>query len=134
MTYTAFKRLVLLAGIASFAGCVSAQTPAPSPAAQNKSSLEASVPVVGAIKGQNIYDVQPEASDDPNYLKQTNDERAKVQPKNNAPMWRQVGAGVTGTSSLPLSHARELASEYFGNCPKPMICQRRRESVVNQPI
>ena len=110
MTHPAFKRLVFLVGIASFAACVSAQTPTPAPAAEGKPKSEVSTPAVGAIKGQNIYDVQPEASDDPNYLNQTNGERARVQPKNNAPMWRQVGAGVTGTSSLPLSEAPEAGN------------------------
>ena len=116
MTHTAFKRLVFLVGIASFAACVSAQTPASVPATEGKPAVAAAMPAVGGIKGQNIYDVQPEASDDPNYLKQTNDERARVQPKNNAPMWRQVGAGVTGTSSLPLSEAPEA-----GNLIQPFV-------------
>ena len=116
MTHTAFKRLVFLVGIASFAACVSAQTPASVPATEGKPAVATAMPAVGGIKGQNIYDVQPEASDDPNYLKQTNDERARVQPKNNAPMWRQVGAGVTGTSSLPLSEAPEA-----GNLIQPFV-------------
>ena len=116
MTHTALKRLVFLVGIASFAACVSAQTPAFVPAAEGKLAVETSMPAVGGIKGQSIYDVQPEASDDPSYLNQTNGERAKVQPKNNAPMWRQVGAGVTGTSSLPLSEAPEA-----GNLIQPFV-------------
>jgi hypothetical protein len=40
-------------------------------------------------------------SAEPGYAEQTNGERMKVQPGNNAPMWRQVGQGVTGYSSLP---------------------------------
>jgi formate dehydrogenase subunit gamma len=47
---------------------------------------------------------------------QTNGERAKVQPGNNAPMWRQVGAGVTGFSSLPKSEAPEA-----GNLIQPFV-------------
>ena len=47
---------------------------------------------------------------------QTNGERAKVQPGNNAPMWRQVGAGVTGYSSLPKSQAPEA-----GNLIQPFV-------------
>jgi formate dehydrogenase subunit gamma len=54
--------------------------------------------------------VKPEASADPNYLKQTNGERNKVQPGNNAPMWRQVSGGVTGYSSLPVSEAPEAGN------------------------
>jgi formate dehydrogenase subunit gamma len=61
-------------------------------------------------------DVQPEASTDPNYAKQTNGERMKVQPGNNAPVWRQVGGGVTGTSSLPKSEAPEA-----GNLIQPFV-------------
>ena len=59
------------------------------------------------VQSQNIFDVRPDASADPAYAAQTNAERAKVQPGNNAPMWRQVGAGVAGTSSLPKSEAPE---------------------------
>jgi formate dehydrogenase subunit gamma len=61
-------------------------------------------------------DVQPDASTDPNYAKQTNGERSKVQPGNNAPVWRQVGGGVTGTSSLPKSEAPEA-----GNLIQPFV-------------
>jgi formate dehydrogenase subunit gamma len=63
------------------------------------------------IQSQNIMDVKPEvkpdASSDPNYLKQNNAERKKVQPGNNAPMWRSIAAGVEGYSSLPKSEAPE---------------------------
>ncbi len=61
----------------------------------------------GGVQSQNIFDVKPDASDDPGYAKQTNAERAKVQPGNNAPVWRQVGSGVEGYSSLPKSDAPE---------------------------
>lgn len=60
-----------------------------------------------AIQSVNIMDVKPEASLEPGYAQQTNGERAKVQPGNNAPMWRQVGSGVAGYSSLPQSTAPE---------------------------
>jgi len=66
----------------------------------------------GGIKSQNILDVKPEASADPDYAKQTKGERAKVQPGNNAPMWRQVGAGVTGFSSLPTPEAGNLIQPF----------------------
>ena len=68
------------------------------------------------VQSANIMDVQPDATTDPNYAKQTNGERSKVQPGNNAPMWRQVGAGVTGTSSLPKSEAPEA-----GNLIQPFV-------------
>jgi formate dehydrogenase subunit gamma len=61
----------------------------------------------GAIKSQNILDVKPDASSEAGYATQTNGERAKVQPGNNAPMWRQVGSGVAGYSSLPATQAPE---------------------------
>lgn len=59
------------------------------------------------VQSQNIFDVRPDASADPAYAAQTNGERAKVQPGNNAPMWRQVGSGVAGHSSLPTTQAPE---------------------------
>jgi formate dehydrogenase subunit gamma len=78
------------------AGSVFAQTATPpAPAA------------VGGIQSQNIFEVKPDASNDPGYANQTNAERAKVQPGNNAPAWRQVGSGVAGFTSLPKSEAPE---------------------------
>ena len=72
--------------------------------------------VQDGIQSQNIFTVKPDASSEPGYGKQSNAERAKVQPGNNAPMWRQVGAGVTGTSSLPKSEAPEA-----GNLIQPFV-------------
>jgi formate dehydrogenase subunit gamma len=63
------------------------------------------------IQGQNIFDVKPEvkpdASSAADYMKQNNGQRNKVQPGNNAPIWRGVAAGVEGYSSLPRSEAPE---------------------------
>jgi formate dehydrogenase subunit gamma len=70
----------------------------------------------GGIQSQNIFEVKPDASTEPGYAEQTNAERAKVQPGNNAPMWRQVGSGVTGFSSLPKSQAPEA-----GNLIQPFV-------------
>ena len=71
-------------------------------------------PAQGGIQGQNILDVKPEvkpdASSDPNYLKQSNAERNRVHPGNNAPMWRGVAAGVDGFTSLPKSQAPEAGN------------------------
>jgi formate dehydrogenase subunit gamma len=61
----------------------------------------------GGIQSANIMDIKPEASLEPGYAKQTNAERGKVQPGNNAPMWRQVGAGAEGFTSYPKSTAPE---------------------------
>ena len=60
-----------------------------------------------AVKSQNIFEVKPDASTEPGYATQSNAERTKVQPGNNAPVWRQVGSGVAGYSSLPKSEAPE---------------------------
>lgn len=90
-----------------------AQTTAP---AANPPAMLASPADTGGIKSQNILDLKPDASDDSGYANQTNGERAKVQPGNNAPVWRQVGSGVTGYSSLPKSQAPEA-----GNLIQPFV-------------
>lgn len=80
---------------------------------------QTATPVVGTpapIQSVNIMDVKSDASADPGYATQTNGERAKVQPGNNAPMWRQVSSGVTGVSSLPKSEAPEA-----GNLIQPFV-------------
>lgn len=88
--------LALLAGLAG--GPAGAQAPDAAPAAAS------------GIQGQSIFEVKPDASSDPKYAEQTNGERMKVQPGNNAPMWRQVGQGVTGYSSLPTTQAPEAGN------------------------
>lgn len=55
----------------------------------------------GGIQSQNIFDIRPDADKDPNYSSQTNAQRGQVQPGNNAPMWRDVSKGVTGSTMLP---------------------------------
>ncbi len=100
--------MALLAGLAW--GTAGAQAPASAQAAS------AATPAVGGIQGQNIFQVKPDASEEPGYAAQSNGERAKVQPGNNAPMWRQVGEGVTGYSSLPKSQAPEA-----GNLIQPFV-------------
>lgn len=67
-------------------------------------------PAAPAVQSQNALDPKPDASFDPGYAAQSNAERAKVQPGNNAPMWRQVGAGATGTSSLSKAEAPEAGN------------------------
>ncbi len=86
-------------------GLVLAQAAAP--AAPAASGMDA-----GGVKSQNIFEVKPDASADPGYADQTNGQRAKVQPGNNAPMWRQVGNGVTGYSSLPTPEAGNLIQPF----------------------
>jgi formate dehydrogenase subunit gamma len=99
--------------VLGWSATVSAQTAA-APAAPAPAATPAPAP--GGIQSQNIFEVKPDASADPNYASQTNVERARVQPGNNAPMWRQVGAGVTGFSSLPKSEAPEA-----GNLIQPFV-------------
>lgn len=113
-----FARPVLFLLAAGFVGLAGAQAPAPAAAPQS-SGVVAPAPAPAAtngIQGQNIFEVKPDASADPNYAKQSNGERAKVQPGNNAPLWRQVGEGVTGYSSLPKSEAPEA-----GNLIQPFV-------------
>jgi formate dehydrogenase subunit gamma len=77
----------------------------------------------GGIQGQNIFDVKPEvkpdASSDPKYMQQNNAERNKVQPGNNAPMWRGVAAGVEGFTSYPKSEAPEAGVLIQGQVQYP---------------
>ncbi len=101
--------LILSCALALGAGSAAGQTAsAPAgatvPAATTTTTV---VPAMPGIQGQNIMDVWPEASEEPGYATQTNGQRAEVQPGNNAPMWRQVGSGVTGFSSLPVTQAPE---------------------------
>jgi formate dehydrogenase subunit gamma len=67
---------------------------------------------VGGVRSANIFEIAPDASTDPKYLEQTNAERKQVQPGNNAPMWRDVGRGVSGTTSLPYLEAGNLIQPF----------------------
>ncbi|GAC1530309.1 MAG: formate dehydrogenase subunit gamma [Ramlibacter sp.] len=94
--------------------CAGAALAQDKPAAPHVTGPATAEPAVGTpaaapqgIQGQDIFTVKPDASADPNYLKQSNGERARVQPGNNAPMWRQVGSGTEGYSSLPKSESPE---------------------------
>lgn len=69
-----------------------------------------------AVQSANIFEVKPDANLVPGYAEQTNGQRAQVQPGNNAPMWRAVGAGATGHSSLPVTQAPEA-----GNLIQPFV-------------
>jgi formate dehydrogenase subunit gamma len=93
-----------------------AQNKAPAPNAPETPVVVTVPQDVGGIKSQNILALKPDASTEPGYAMQTNGERAKVQPGNNAPMWRQVGSGVTGYSSLPKSQSPEA-----GNLIQPFV-------------
>ena len=111
-----FAKLSVTLGLALAAnGTAQAQANGSAAATVNPTASSASapdlVPLVaasqGGIQSANIMDVKPEASLEPGYAKQTNAERGKVQPGNNAPMWRQVGAGAEGFTSYPKDTAPE---------------------------
>ena len=102
----------LLCALLIASGAAWAQAPA---APSSGAASTGSAPVAG-VQGQNIFDVKPDASEEPGYAAQTNGERAKVQPGNNAPMWRQVRSGEAGYSSLPRSEAPEA-----GNLIQPFV-------------
>ena len=93
------RRLIITLGLSCLALGAAAQT-APAPAAD----------AVAGVKSANIFQIAPDADADPKYKDQTNAERGQVQPGNNAPMWRQVGQGVTGYTSLPASQAPEAGN------------------------
>jgi len=93
-------------------GWAQAQTPAAEPVSASPAAQAAA----GGIRSANIFEIAPDADKDPNYAAQTNAERKQVQPGNNAPMWRDVGKGVTGYSSLPAAQAPEA-----GNLIQPFV-------------
>ena len=118
-TLSATLLLALAAGGLAQAQAQSASgtvSPAAAPAAVAAPAAAAPAAAPGGIQSQNIFEVKPDASADPKYASQTNGERDKVQPGNNAPMWRAVGAGATGYSSLPRSEAPEA-----GNLIQPFV-------------
>ena len=95
---------LLLAACAAFAS-VGAHAQTASPAA-----------APAGVQSVNIFEVKPDASTEPGYAAQSNAERSKVQPGNNAPVWRQVGEGVSGFTSLPSREAPEA-----GNLIQPFV-------------
>ncbi|SDZ82532.1 MULTISPECIES: formate dehydrogenase subunit gamma [Acidovorax] len=108
--------LALAAGLAWVPAHAQAPAAATDASAAPAAVAPAPAAAPGGIQSQNIFEIKPDASADPQYADQTNGERAKVQPGNNAPMWRQVGQGVTGYSSLPRTQAPEA-----GNLIQPMV-------------
>ncbi|PUE34249.1 formate dehydrogenase subunit gamma [Limnohabitans sp. Jir72] len=94
------RRLIITLGLSLLTLGAAAQAVAPAPGAD----------AAAGVKSANIFQIAPGADADPKYKDQTNAERRQVQPGNNAPMWRQVGQGVTGYSSLPLSQAPEAGN------------------------
>lgn len=104
-------RFLLTLGLLVAAWGVSAQPQAPTAVA-----VTAPADTSLGVKSVNIFQLSPSADADPKYKDQTNAERAEVQPGNNAPVWRAVGQGVTGYTSLPKSQAPEA-----GNLIQPFV-------------
>jgi formate dehydrogenase subunit gamma len=99
--FVGFVAPILVAiGLATAAHAQTLKVEPAVPGAPAASAAQAPAPS-GGIQGANIFEVKPDASADPNYAKQSNAERAKVQPGNNAPMWRDVGKGVSGSTTIP---------------------------------
>lgn len=101
--------------LALSAGWANAQTLKVDPARDDPAPAGTAAPAAGqqgGIRSANIFEIAPDASKDPKYPEQTNAERGKVQPGNNAPMWRDVGKGVTGYSSLPYPEAGNLIQPF----------------------
>jgi formate dehydrogenase subunit gamma len=63
--------------------------------------------------------VKRDASNDPGYMEQNNAQRNRVQPGNNAPMWRDVQRGVEGFTTLPRSQAPEAGVLIQGQVQYP---------------
>ena len=101
------RRLIFTLALSLLVLGASAQTAAPADAVTRAA---APADAVAGVKSVNIFQIAPGADTDPRYKDQSNAERGQVQPGNNAPMWRQVGQGVTGYSSLPLSQAPEAGN------------------------
>jgi len=106
MLRTFLVSLLLLAGLPALAQSSPQQAQGPvTQAAPAKSMEDLPPPQAGGIQGQNIFDVKPEvkpdASSAPDYLQQNNGQRNKVQPGNNAPMYRDVQKGIEGFTNYP---------------------------------
>jgi formate dehydrogenase subunit gamma len=101
--------------LALSAGWANAQALKVDPVPEDPAPAGATAPAAGqqgGIRSANIFEIAPDASKDPKYPEQTNAERGKVQPGNNAPMWRDVGKGVTGYTSLPYPEAGNLIQPF----------------------
>lgn len=112
------RRFLLSMGLALASLGVAAQTTAPAAATAAPAAVAAPAAADNSlgVKSANIFQIAPGADADPKYKDQSNAERAQVQPGNNAPMWRAVGQGVTGYTSLPKSQAPEA-----GNLIQPFV-------------
>jgi formate dehydrogenase subunit gamma len=113
ITPTVFIRFVATIFVAAgFALSAHAQALKVEPVSPNTTASAAapSTAPSGGIQSQNIFQVKPDASADPNYAKQSAAERLQVQPGNKSPMWRDVSKGVTGYTSIPLRENPEAGN------------------------
>jgi formate dehydrogenase subunit gamma len=99
--------IILVAICSPIAFAQKAPTEPAKPVLAEPSAPAVAAPAAEGIQSQSILEIKPEASADPNYAKQSNAERNKVQPGNNAPIWRLAGQGAEGYSSLPKREAPE---------------------------
>jgi formate dehydrogenase subunit gamma len=76
------------------------------------SSAQTAPSAAPGVQSATIFEVAPDAAADPNYDKQTNAERAQVQPGNNAPVWRAVGQGATGVTNFPYAEYGTLIQPF----------------------
>ncbi len=107
---------LMLSGVLSVSAQTAPAAPAVAATAAPAAATDSAKTGALGVQSANIFSIAPDANTDPKYADQNNGERGKVQPGNNAPMWRQVGAGVTGYSSLPASEAPEA-----GNLIQPFV-------------
>lgn len=85
----------------------------PVPEGAGQQAPAPTTPATGGIQSANIFEIAPDADTAPGYADQTNAERSQVQPGNNAPVWRQVGQGVTGVTNFPYPE--------YGNLIQPFV-------------
>jgi len=81
------------------------------PVALAQSAAPAPAPALPGVQSANILQLQ-DADANPKYKDQNNAQRGQVQPGNNAPVWRAVGQGVTGYTSLPAPEAGNLIQPF----------------------
>ena len=112
--FAMWRGWALTLALAGSVGLAHAQAAPVEPAAGGTAAPAAAA--APGVKSANIFEIAPDASTDPAYAAQSNAQRKQVQPGNNAPMWREVGKGVTGYSSLPVTLAPEA-----GNLIQPFV-------------
>ena len=107
LTSPRWRSLLIAAVLGLGASWALAQAPKAEPPVDDPAPAQQSAPAAapaqqaGGIQSQNIFQIRPDADSDPKYSSQSAAERRAVQPGNNAPVWRDVSKGVTGSTMLP---------------------------------